>query len=176
MGMPYQKILCLDFDGVIHSYKSGWKGPRTIPDPPTEGAIQALLEYMDHFKVMIYSSRSNYWFGRRAMQRWLLVHLMQAGLNDYEARKVIDEIGWPRHKPPAYVTLDDRALQFKGEWPTVGRLNRFQPWYRQVNDEHEFKGDGDDCVVCGEGRMHYLHQEPPTQAELDHKVRTIKRS
>lgn len=31
MGKP---ILCLDFDGVIHSYASGWKGADVIPDPP----------------------------------------------------------------------------------------------------------------------------------------------
>ena len=28
-------ILCLDFDGVLHTYSSGWKGADVIPDPPT---------------------------------------------------------------------------------------------------------------------------------------------
>jgi len=32
-------ILCLDFDGVIHSYSSGWKGADVIPDPPVPGAF-----------------------------------------------------------------------------------------------------------------------------------------
>ena len=39
-------IVCLDFDGVIHSYSSGWKGPREIPDPPVPGAIRWIREFV----------------------------------------------------------------------------------------------------------------------------------
>jgi hypothetical protein len=70
-------ILCLDFDGVIHSYSSGWKGADTIPDPPVAGAIQFLREAVEHFRVAIFSSRSNQVGGIQAMRQWLDLHVMQ---------------------------------------------------------------------------------------------------
>ena len=60
-------ILCLDFDGVIHSYTSGWKGADVIPDPPVPGAMAFLWDATDHFRVAIFSSRSNQPGGMKAM-------------------------------------------------------------------------------------------------------------
>ena len=39
-----KKTVVFDFDGVIHSYTSGWKGATIIPDPPVEGIEQALKD------------------------------------------------------------------------------------------------------------------------------------
>lgn len=67
------KDLCIDFDGVIHSYKSGWKGATVIPDEPVPGAIEWLVNLLDQgFQPCIYSSRSKTWFGRRAMKKWFV--------------------------------------------------------------------------------------------------------
>ena len=38
----------------------------------------------------------------------------------------------PLEKPPAMVTIDDRAIQFNGEWPAIAWLKAFQPWYKRV--------------------------------------------
>ena len=129
-------ILCLDFDGVIHSYDSGWKGANVVPDPPVPGAIQALLAYMQDFQVAIYSSRSGQDGGIRAMQGWLMTHLLAASteaggaveFGNKTIGQVIDEISWPQEKPPAKVSIDDRALTFDGTWPDIEALKAFKPW------------------------------------------------
>lgn len=28
-----------------------------------------------------------------------------------------------------------------------------------VGDAHDYEGDGPDCLICGEGWMHYVHEE-----------------
>lgn len=150
-------ILCLDFDGVLHSYTSGWKGATVIPDPPVPGALEFVVGALERFSVAILSSRSHQWFGRLAMKRWLRKHLIAAAGDDFSttpdwwagriaetafadpwkdevrwaADRVIAGIQWPLHKPSAMVTIDDRALTFTGQWPALEELRTFQPWNKR---------------------------------------------
>jgi hypothetical protein len=116
-------ILCLDFDGVLHSYSSGWKGADVIPDPPVPGALAFLREAVKHFRVAIFSSRSNQPGGLLAMQQWLGDHT--------EDGITLAELEWPLEKPPAFVTLDDRVICFTGEWPSMEALLAFKPWNKR---------------------------------------------
>ncbi len=113
-------ILCLDFDGVLHSYTSGWKGADVIPDPPVPGAIEFIKEATVHFTVAIFSSRSNQPGGISAMKAWLYYHSAGEPINEV--------IIWPTEKPAAFLTIDDRALTFNGTWPNVKELLNFKPW------------------------------------------------
>jgi hypothetical protein len=119
MGKP---ILCLDFDGVIHSYTSGWKGAHIIPDPPVEGAIDFIKVALEHFEVHVYSSRSHQLGGINAMQLWFQNH---AG------SEVQMALCFPEYKPSAMITIDDRALTFTGVWPDVKSLLTFKPWNKK---------------------------------------------
>lgn len=119
MSTKRKPILCLDFDGVIHSYSSPWVDAVTISDPPVPGAIEFLQEAVNHFRVAIYSTRSNATNGRAAMKEWL------AG---YSSRELVDSLEWPTEKPPALVTIDDRALTFTGVFPDIEMLMKFKPW------------------------------------------------
>lgn len=123
-------ILCLDFDGVIHSYSSGWKGADVIPDPPVDGAIAFMLGALRHFDVVIFSSRSNQSGGRKAMERWLRGHAMSAW-HETPDGPGLEEVRFVAEKPPALVTIDDRAITFNGTWPDIGALLAFKPWNKR---------------------------------------------
>lgn len=122
MGKP---ILCLDFDGVIHSYTSGWRGAAVVVDKPVPGAVEFLRKATGEFEVHIFSSRSNQEGGIKAMKTWLEIVVG-------ETYKVLpfwfSLIKWPTEKPPAHVTIDDRAITFIGVWPDIGYLKNFKPW------------------------------------------------
>ena len=121
-------ILCLDFDGVIHSYSSGWQGPTIVADPPVPGAMQFLLDAVEHFEIHIYSSRSHQ-DGIISMMKWTEKALQEHGLSKEASwRFVCDILKWPDHKPSAKVTIDDRALTFTGVWPSIADLQAFKPW------------------------------------------------
>lgn len=132
MGKP---ILCLDFDGVIHSYTSGWKGAGVCNDPPVEGTLDFLYEATKHYRVMIYSSRSKSLSGRRAMKRYIKKHFAEPlTFSPYHDADFIHEaIEFPWFKPSAFITIDDRALTFTGDWSdfTPTKLKAFKPWNKK---------------------------------------------
>ncbi len=130
--MKRKPILCLDFDGVLHSYTSGWKGADVIPDPPVDGAMDFIWKASEHFTIAIFSSRSNQVGGIRAMKAWLTEHFRFFWAADRtHCDDVLAEIEWPTEKPPAQITIDDRALTFEGVWPTIEALKAFQPWNKR---------------------------------------------
>lgn len=167
-----KRIICLDFDGVVHSYTSGWKGAREIPDPPVPGAMQFVVTALDEFEVHIFSSRSNQWGGRTAMQKyvfkclceiaadyylappWWRERVERAGLTgpwqqqvETVAAAIVKEIKWPTEKPPAFVSIDDRAIPFDGKGPTLEEIANFKPWYKR-GPEPKCKRCQDERWVC----------------------------
>lgn len=125
----YKPIVCLDFDGVLHSYASGWRGADVIPDAIVPGAIQFLDVAVSEFTISIYSSRSGQPNGIYAMQTWLRLNLYRA-MEQQRADEIMEAIQWPTEKPPALVTIDDRAITFTGVFPSLSQIRSFRPWYK----------------------------------------------
>lgn len=159
------KDICVDFDGVIHSYSSGWKGVTNIPDPPVPCAFEFLTNLVEAgWTVNVYSSRSKgseqKYFdtrdthevtctndGVRAMQEWFAAH----GLPE----DVLARLKFPITKPAAVMTIDDRAFCFEGTFPTLDWIERFRPWNKRKaplkwadlpKDDPNY---GQTCMVCG---------------------------
>ncbi len=107
-----------DFDGVIHSYKSGWKGETEIPDPPVPGIREAIAHIrMAGYNAVIVSTRCRTPEGMGAVRRWLQD-------NEIEVDDVRTE------KPPAVCYIDDRAIRFDGHPETLlEQIINFKPWY-----------------------------------------------
>ena len=158
MSEQRKPTISVDFDGVLHSYTSGWKGARTIPDLPVPGAIEWLCEIQCDYTVAISSARSGQFGGRRAMRNWIKLHgalafmtaqpggrlerlLMlpdwQPGM-DYpedEARHfancLVQHMQFPRTKPSAQLYIDDRAHRFDGVFPAAAEIKAFKPWNKR---------------------------------------------
>lgn len=129
MTKKYVPTIAVDFDGVIHSYVSGWKGAHVIPDPPVEGAIEWLWFAMQErdLKIVIYSTRASGWRGRRAIRNWFREHAPNHWHED-GGGPGLEFIEITAKKPPAVVYIDDRGYRFEGIFPKVEELLAMKPW------------------------------------------------
>ena len=115
------KTVVFDFDGVIHNYRNGWRGPDIIDDEPVPGIKEAIDEIRKAgYKVVIVSTRCAYKDGIWAIDNWLNEH----GIH-------VDDI--VLEKPPAVCYIDDRAITFDGHPETLlEKIDHFVPWNKDA--------------------------------------------
>jgi hypothetical protein len=115
----YKKTVVFDFDGVINSYKSGWKGVSVIPDPPVEGIKEQIAELRKTHRVVIQSTRCTKPEGI-------------AAIKDYLAKYGIEVDDVTADKPPAIAYVDDRAIAFDGNTEGLAeKIRNFHNWIEQ---------------------------------------------
>lgn len=111
-------VVCLDFDGVINEYP-GWQGEgfAKINGKPVEGAKEAIKSLRDKgWLVLVHSTRCSYSGGTIAIVEYL---------NEYNIR--VD--GVCTNKPPADIYVDDRGIQFNGNWEELMHsIENFKQW------------------------------------------------
>lgn len=119
----FKKTIVVDFDGVLHWYRKGWQDG-VIYDEPVPGSIAFLVMLLtdgaEEFEVCIYSSRSKDAEGVAAMRAWLKEHGLDPDL--------LFQITFPMQKPAAWITIDDRAFHFRGNFPTAEYMVNFKAW------------------------------------------------
>jgi len=130
--MDKKPILCLDFDGVCHSYVSGWQGATNIPDDAVPGLFEFLEQAHPHFDIQVFSSRSHQPGGVEAMTMWFYEQRKKWRENGGgEGFKKNVTVSFPDNKPPAHVYIDDRAITFVGTWPDIDVPRNFKPWNKK---------------------------------------------
>lgn len=127
-----KKTICIDFDGVIHSYERGWQDG-VIYGTVVPGFFEWVEKVRHDFELVIYSSRSKTDEGVTAMGLWLHEQRnkwIAEGGQRHPTEPL--EIKFAHEKPPAWLTIDDRAVCFRGDWSAPElqpeAMATFKPW------------------------------------------------
>lgn len=123
--MVRKKVICVDFDGVIHRYE-GWLGKR-IYNEPIDGVVGVLSKLRDSGWVIIV------WTSRIELD-CVYEYLQSYGIPFDHINYNPENVEQHCHpaKPIADVYLDDRAITFNGVW-SEGLFNtiiNFNPHWR----------------------------------------------
>ena len=105
-----------DFDGVIHSYWSGWQGVDVIPDLPVPGIKELIEDLRTDHEIAVVSTRCSTTDGQRAILNYLQS-------NGIKVDCVLAE------KSPAICYVDDRAICFRGQTEGFAdKIRGFKSW------------------------------------------------
>lgn len=130
-----KKGVCIDFDGVLNSYSSGFsEGCAPIIDPPVPGAMAFLAQCVEKFETYVFSCRSCNNEGLLVVKDYILRNLLaDPTIKDHQL--VFSKLNFPTCKPMATMYIDDRAFLFKGTFPTMEEISQFQPWFKRKQPE-----------------------------------------
>jgi len=153
--MPY--AICLDFDGVLHSYDSPYTSVDVIPDPPVPGAQEFCEELIRRgFEVHVLSSRAASEDGRHAIRLWLAEHCFPR----------LESI--THEKLPATIYVDDRGYRFENDFDAILRHvatpgKSREPWNKRGEESREERLNADlDALIA----RHYGAVESPRMEEF----------
>lgn len=129
MKYKTKKTIAIDFDGVIHKYRYGWKDG-SIYDEPNKEVVKGIYDLLRKgYAVYIHSTRSPWkvarwmrkqypWFGPMAedMCEGLPVQVIPFWKKFWNKEMTL---GVSRRKIPAVIYIDDRAEKFNGNWKEI---------------------------------------------------------
>ena len=125
--MDNKETIVFDFDGVIHSYISGWN--ETPQDPPVKHIKEEIdLIRKEGYEVVVVSTRCATKEGMDKVIEYLHIY-------DIRVVRVLAT------KPPALVYIDDRGVNFDGNAKSLlYKIKNFIPWTNNENLVKKFVG------------------------------------
>lgn len=108
--------ICLDFDGVVHSYLTPWQGESVIPDDPVVGAREFINWLLSRgYEVHIHSARFSHTGALDAARMWGRIH------------GISSQVHWDMYKPKASLYIDDRGYRFEGWFEGIKTFLELHP-------------------------------------------------
>ncbi|HLO13449.1 MAG TPA: hypothetical protein VK206_01375 [Anaerolineales bacterium] len=128
--MSDQKYVCVDLDGTIAHYKE-WVEETHFGEPVA--GVQAAFTKLRAagWKIIIYTTRGN----QELVRDYLETHSIPFDSINRNPDQPANATGG---KPIADVYVDDRGIQFNGDWPaTVDEVLKFVPWENRTETKPE---------------------------------------
>lgn len=109
-----KKTILFDLDGVLNIYEGDYD-IKYIP-PIKEEAYKLIKELSKNYKIIIFTARNSL-----IASKWVIDN----GLVDY-----IENV--TNVKEPAYLIIDDRCINFKGDYKELkNKIDNFEVWYKK---------------------------------------------
>jgi hypothetical protein len=106
-----KRTIAIDFDGVLHRYSGYRDGFIDVPIEGARGFVERLLARGN--TPVVFTTRD-----KEMVEQWLKKHKFPA-------------IEVTNHKRPFWLILDDRAIEFAGQYndALIGRIEAFKPYW-----------------------------------------------
>jgi len=122
-----KKVVLVDFDGTLNSYKSGFDGkrPQHLPDSPNPGAIGWLRRVYatSVYEPVIFTTRvlnqatgEDDPFVVEAIRDWLINYGLE--------KMVVHNLRITAKKVPCSLLVDDRAFRYEGKFPDPAEMTK----------------------------------------------------
>ena len=110
----FKKTILLDLDGVLNTYTGNYD-ENFIP-PIKDGVHEFVEKLSQNFDVKIFTTRN-----KLLASKWIIENKLDKFVSD-----VTD------FKSPAYLTIDDRCLNFRGDYNKIlDDVEHFTVWYKK---------------------------------------------
>lgn len=120
-----------DFDGVIHSYTSGWQGVNVIPDPPINGIADAIADIRRTNEVVVVSIRCAVPKGKQAVEDYLKKYHIEV---DAVTAGYLDPINYEIILPAELRGRTREAIKISAPSDSIEWWRRRQLWTRDWRD------------------------------------------
>ena len=121
VGKQNEKVIAIDFDGVIHKNSKGFYDG-TIYDEPIDGVKKSLQYLSKNYILVIYSCKANP--SRPKINNKTGIELIWEWLDKYDLKEYINDISYK--KPNAKYYIDDKAIRFSNWETTTGFIKNAQ--------------------------------------------------